>query len=198
MTGPLSTPLSAKLAERRAQQLGELESLTQQQLNEHERALQQRLSDARHTTETAIRDQNQRLITALSEAETRQWQQIENIEQRLATATKHAERLSQIGGLRSWMRPLAITAAVMIAVGSLTAGGLAVTDRVIDKRLERLAELNDEAQQAKNQPRLPEGVKIEVIGGHTYLVGVDSNQAFIGTLNDGQTPVIGLTRSKED
>lgn len=178
--------------------MGELDELTQRLLNEHENGLRQLLSDARTTTEAAIHGQSERMTSALSEAETRQRSEIERIEQRLATAATQAERLSRVGGLRSWMRPLAITAAVMLAVGVLTASGLALTDWLIASRIQQLVTLRDEIQRAENLPRLPQGVEIRTIQGESYLVGVDPDQAFTGTINDGQTPVIGLTRNKED
>lgn len=198
MTGPSTTPLSERLAARRAQQMGELDDVTQRLLSEHESALQQQLSDARRTTENAIRAHSEHLATALSEVETRQTRQIENLEHQLASAAAQAERLSRVGGLRSWTRPLAITVAVMIGIGGVTAGGLLLTDRLIDSRIQTLMTLRDEIQRAESLPRLPQGVEVRTIQGESYLVGVDPNQAFTGTINDGQTPVIGLTRGKED
>ena len=211
-TGPSSKPLSEKLAERRKEQLAELDSATQQQLSEHEDALQQQLSAVRRTTESAIHDQAQRLSGALSEVEGRQmrrlssWEaalnesegrqreKIEGIEQRLSTAATQAERLSRIGGVRSWTRPAAITAAVMLAVGGVTASGLHLVDRLIDSRLERLSVLKEEIQRAAKAPRLPEGVEIRTLNdGHTYLAGIDSDHAWKGTTDNGQTPVIRLT-----
>lgn len=156
--------MSERLAERRKKLLGELEGVTQRQLDEHASALQQLLNDARRTTESAIRAQSQHLTAALSDAEMQQRQQLEAIEQRLATAATQAERLSRVGGLRSWTRPLAITLAVMLAVGGTAAGGLLLTDRLIDSRLERLAGL------------LPQGVEIREIDGQTYLVGIRVRQ----------------------
>lgn len=198
MTGPSTTPLSERLAARRAQQMGELDDVTQRLLSEHESALQQQLSDARRTTENAIRAHSEHLATALSEVETRQTRQIENLEHQLASAAAQAERLSRVGGLRSWTRPLTITVAVMIGIGGVTAGGLLLTDRLIDSRIQTLMTLRDEIQRAESLPRLPQGVEVRTIQGESYLVGVDPNQAFTGTINDGQTPVIGLTRGKED
>lgn len=198
MTGPSTTPLSERLAERRAQQMGELDDVTQRLLSEHESALQQQLSDARRTTENAIRAHSEHLATALSEVEMWQTRQIENLEHQLASAAAQAERLSRVGGLRSWTRPLAITVAVMIGIGGVTAGGLLLADRLIDSRIQTLMTLRDEIQRAESLPRLPQGVEIRTIQGESYLVGVDPNQAFTGTINDGQTPVIGLTRGKED
>lgn len=178
--------------------MGELDDVTQRLLSEHESALQQQLSDARRTTENAIRAHSEHLATALSEVETRQTRQIENLEHQLASAAAQAERLSRVGGLRSWTRPLAITVAVMIGIGGVTAGGLLLTDRLIDSRIQTLMTLRDEIQRAESLPRLPQGVEVRTIQGESYLVGVDPNQAFTGTINDGQTPVIGLTRGKED
>lgn len=198
MTGPSTTPLSERLAERRAQQMGELDDVTQRLLSEHESALQQQLSDARRTTENAIRAHSEHLATALSEVEMRQTRQIENLEHQLASAAKQAERLSRVGGLRSWTRPLAITVAVMIGIGGVTAGGLLLADRLIDSRIQTLMTLRDEIQRAENLPRLPQGVEIRTIQGESYLVGIDPDTTFTGTINDGQTPVIGLTRGKED
>lgn len=198
MTGPSTTPLSERLAARRAQQMGELDDVTQRLLSEHESALQQQLSDARHTTENAIRAHSEHLATALSEVETRQTRQIQNLEHQLASAAAQAERLSRVGGLRSWTRPLAITVAVMIGIGGVTAGGLLLTDRLIDSRIQTLMTLRDEIQRAESLPRLPQGVEVRTIQGESYLVGIDPETTFTGTINDGQTPVIGLTRGKED
>lgn len=195
-TGPSNTPLSEKLAERKAQQLGALEQSTQELLKEHENALQQLLNDARRTTENAIREQSHQLDTTLSNAATQQRQQIEAIERRLSTAATQAERLSRAGGIRSWTRPLAITAAVMIAVGGTTAGGLALADRLIDSRLERLAVLQEEIQRAEQVPRLPRGVEIREIQGGAYLVGIDPREAWTGSLQNG-TPVIELTNTRD-
>lgn len=178
--------------------MGELDDVTQRLLNEHESALQQQLSDARRTTEAAIRAHSEHLATALSEVETRQTRQIQNLENQLASAAAQADRLSRVGGLRSWTRPLAISVAVMIGIVGVTAGGLLLTDRLIDSRIQKLVTLRDEIQRAERLPRLPQGVEIRTIQGESYLVGVDPNQAFTGTINDGQTPVIGLTRGKED
>ncbi len=197
MTGPSSKRLSENLDERRKKLLGELEGATQRQLDEHERALQQLLNDARRTTEHAIRDQSNRLDTALSDAAAQQRQQIEAIEQRLSTAATQAERLSQVGGLRSWTRPLAITAAVMLAVVGVTASGLLLADRLIDSRLERLITLRQEIRRAESLPRLQEGMEIEIrtIQGEPYLVleGINPEMR-VGTIDNGQTPVIQLTR----
>ncbi|MDN6181021.1 MAG: hypothetical protein L0I84_08505 [Halomonas subglaciescola] len=190
--------MSEKLAEHRAKQLGEVNELTQRLLSEHESALQQQLRDARRTTERDIRAHSEHLNSALSEVETRQTGQIENLEHQLASAAKQAERLSRVGGLRSWTRPLAISVAVMIGIGGVTAGGLLLTDRLIDSRIQTLMTLRDEIQRAESLPRLPQGVEVRTIQGESYLVGIDPNQAFTGTINDGQTPVIGLTRGKED
>lgn len=195
-----------------------LDELMQQLRSEHESDWRQQFSDALSTTETVINDQTQWLTaqisealsqvesrqtrrisgweTALSDSETRQRQQIEEIEQRLATAATQAERLSQVGGLRSWTRPLAITAAVMLAIGGTTAGGLLLTDRLIDSRLERLATLQEEIQRAEQVPRLPQGVEIREIQGGTYLVGIDPDEAWVGNLRDG-TPVIELTNTRD-
>jgi hypothetical protein len=178
--------------------MGELDELTQRLLSEHENGLRQLLSDARSTTEAAIRGQSERLTSALSESETRQRSEIERIEKRLEAAATQAERLSRVGGLRSWTRPAAITLAVMLAVGAVTATGVRVADLLIAGRIQELATLRDEIQRAESLPRLPQGVEIRTIRGETYLVGVDPDQAFTGTINGGQTPVIGLTRSRED
>lgn len=197
-TGESNTLLKKRLDARRSELMGELEIVTRRQLHEHESALQQQLSDARRTTENAIRAHSEHLATTLSEVETRQTRQIENLEHQLASAAAQAERLSQVGGLRSWTRPLAITVAVMIGIGGVTAGGLLLTDRLIDSRIQTLMTLRDEIQRAENLPRLPQGVGLHTAGGHTYLTGVDPDRAFIGTINDGQTSVIGLTRGKEN
>lgn len=196
-TGASSNSLIENLAERREKQLAELDELTHRLLSEHESGLRRLLSDAQSTTASAIHRQNERLSTTLNETEQRQRQQIESIEKRLSAAADQAERLNKIGGMRSWTRPMAITVAVMLAVGGVTAGGLAVADRVIDSRLARLSALNTEIERAKTMPRLPEGVEIRTIEGESYLMGVDPNKAFTGTINDGQTPVIGLTRKKD-
>ncbi|WP_280570812.1 hypothetical protein [Chromohalobacter sp. 296-RDG] len=192
MTGPSTKPLSEKLAERRAQQMDELDDVTRKQLSEHEKGLQALLSDARSTTEAVIRGQSERLTSALSEAETQQRQQIEGIEQRLASAAAQAERLSRVGGLRSWTRPVAITLAVMLAVGGVTAGGLAIADRLIDSRIQQLATLRDEIQRAESLPRLGDHLEVRTIQGETYLVG----EAWKGHMDDG-TPVVSLTKTKD-
>jgi len=198
MTGRPTKPLSEKLAERRQKQMGELDDVTQRLLSEHESAFRQQLSDARRTTEAAIRAHSEHMATALSEVETRQTRQIQDLEKRLASAAEQAERLSRVGGLRSWARPLAISVAVMIGIVGVAASGLLLTDRLIASRIERLATLKQQIERAERLPRLPEGVGLHTTGGHTYLTGVDPDRAFIGTMNDGQTPVIGLTRGKED
>ena len=162
-TGPSNKPLIENLAERREKQLAELDELTQKQLSEHESGLRRLLSDAQSTTASAIHSQNERLSTKLNETEQRQRQQIESIEKRLSAAADQAERLNKIGGMRSWTRPMAITVAVMLAVGGVTAGGLAVADRVIDSRLARLSALNTEIERAEAMPRLPEGVEIRTL-----------------------------------
>lgn len=195
-TGPSNTPLNVRLAERRQQQLDALEQSTEELLNEHESALRALLSDVRRTTEAAIRDQSQHLTSALSESERRQRKPIEAIEQRLASAANQAERLSQIGSLQRWTRPLAIMVAVMLAVGAVTASGLLLTDRLIDSRLERLAMLRQEIQRAEQAPRLPQGVAIRAIEGQSYLMGIDIDTAWTGRLDNG-TPVIRLTTEKE-
>lgn len=160
--------MSERLAERKARQLDELEQSTQALLSEHERALQQLLNDARRTTENAIREQSHQLDTALSDAAAQQRQQVEAIERRLSTAATQAERLSRAGGIRSWTRHLAITVAVTVGVtvgiSVAVGGGLKLTDRLIDSRLERLAGL------------LPQGVEIREINGQTYLVGIRVRQ----------------------
>lgn len=195
-TGPSNTSLSERLAERRQQQLDVLEKSTQELLNEHESALRALLSDVRRTTEAAIRDQSQRVLLALSEAEKRQNQQIKAIEQHLASAANQAERLSQIGNIRSWTRPLAITLAVTLAVGTVTSGGLLLTDRLIDSRLERLATLRQGIQRAEQAPKLPQGVAIRAIKGHTYLMGIDPKEAWTGSMDNG-TSVIRLTTEQQ-
>lgn len=197
-TGGSNKPLSERLAERRARHLGEVDELTQKLLSEHENDLRQQLRDARRTTERDIRAHSQHLNSALSEVETRQERQIQSLETRLASAAEQAERLSRAGGLRSWTRPLAITVAVMLGLAAATAGGLLLSDRLIDSRVQKLAYLKNGIERAQEQPRLPQGVEIQVIDGHTYLTGVNPDRAFIGTINDGQTPVIGLTRGAED
>jgi len=201
MTGPSNTPLSERLAERKAQQLGALEQSTQELLKEHESALQQLLNDARRTTENAIREQSHQLDTALNNAAAQQRQQLESIEQRLSTAAAQAERLSRAGGIRSWTRFLAITVAVTLGVtvgiSAAVGGGLKLTDRLIDSRLERLAVLKEKIQAAEEAPKLlPEGVEIREIQGGTYLVGVDPREAWTGSLQNG-TPVIELTNTRD-
>ena len=196
-----------------------LDELMRQLRSEHESDWRQQFSDALSTTEVAINDQTRRLSstlsealsqvesrqtrrisgweTALSESGARQRQQIESIEQRLSTAATQAERLSQVGGLRSWTRPLAITAAVMLAVVGVTASGLLLADRLIDSRLERLITLRQEIRRAESLPRLQEGMEIEIrtIQGEPYLVleGINPEMR-VGTIDNGQTPVIQLTR----
>lgn len=190
-TGPSTKPLSEKLAERRAQQLAEMDSVTQTQLSEHENALKQQLAAARHTTESAINDLNQNLSKQLNSVVAGQREQIEQINKRLATAAAQAERLSQVGGLRSWMRPAAITVAVMLAVGGMTASGIAIADRLIDSRLQRLATLQQEIQRIEQMPRLGDHLEVITIDGATYLVG----EAWKGNMEDG-TPVIELTNTR--
>lgn len=190
-TGQSTKPLSEKLAERRAQQLAEMDSVTQTQLSEHENALRQQLAAARHTTESAINDLNHSLSKQLNSVMTGQREQIEQIEKRLATAVAQAERLSRAGGLRSWTRPAAITVAVMLAVGGMTAGGLAIADRLIDSRLQQLATLRQEIQRAESMPRLGDHLEIRTIQGATYLVG----EAWIGNMEDG-TQVVELTNTR--
>jgi len=175
-TGQSTKPLSEKLAERRAQQLAEMDSVTQTQLSEHENALKQQLAAARHTTESAINDLTHSLSKQLNSVTAGQREQIEQIEKRLATAAAQAERLSQVGGLRSW-------------------SGILLTDWQINKRIQRLQTLNTEIQRAENQPRLPQGVEIRTINGQTYLVGIDAQQAWVGSVGEGaeKQPVIRLT-----
>lgn len=192
-TGPSNTPLSERLAERRQKQLAELDDVTQRQLQEHESALKQQFDGVRRTTTNAISAHSQSLIDSLSQAEMRQRQHLEAIEKRLATASAQAERLSRVGGLRSWTRPAAITVSVMLTVAGVTAGGLHLTDRLIDSRWERLSVLNHEIQRAESLPRLPQGVDIRQIEGHTYLTGIDPSNAWSGKLSD-DTPVIRLTK----
>lgn len=192
-TGPSTKPLSERLAERRQRLLDETDSVTQQQLNEHASALQQQLSDARRTTEAAIDEMSRSTSAQLTAFMTEQRRQIEQIEHQLSTAASQAERLSRVGGLRSWTRPLAITLAAMLAVGVVTAGGLKLTDRLIDNRWQTLATLNDEIERAKQVPRLPQGVEIQTLSdGQPYLIGIDPKAAWHGTINDGKTPVIRL------
>lgn len=191
-TGPSTKPLSEKLAERRAQQLAEMDSVTQAQLIEHENALKQQLAAARHTTESAISDLNHSLSKQLNSVVAGQREQIEQINKRLATAAAQAERLSQVGGLRSWTRPAAITVAVMLAVGGMTASGIAIADRLIDSRLQRLATLQQEIQRIEQMPRLGDHLEVITIDGATYLVG----EAWKGNMEDG-TPVIELTNTRD-
>lgn len=188
MTGPSNKPLSENLAEQRAQQLAEVHDMTQRLLTEHESAFRQQLNDVQRTTGNAIR-----------EVETRQTKQLQTLEKHLENATRQARRLNRTGGIRSWMRTLATTVAVMIGITAATAGGLQLTDRLINSRLERLATLNQEIEQAENLPRLPEGIEIRTLGdGFTYLTGIDPDTAWTSTLQDGKTPVIRLTEDKED
>lgn len=196
MAGSSNKPLSERLAERRNEQLDELEKSTKSLLSEHATDLQQLLNDARHTTENAIRAYSEHLSARLFEVETRQTRQIQNLEHRLASAASQAERLSRVGGLRSWMRPLAITVAVMMAVGSVTMGGLRLMDGVITSRTEQLAELRRQIARAEGLPRLPAGVEIRAVEGHTYLIGIDPDTVWRGTTDSGQTPVIRLTRTE--
>ncbi|WP_081785906.1 relaxase/mobilization nuclease domain-containing protein [Halomonas sp. BC04] len=66
---------------------------------------------------------------------------------------------------------------VMLAVGSVTAGGLHLADRLIDSRLERLITLRQDIRRAEEAaPRLPEGVEVRTIQGEPYLVGIDRTQ----------------------
>jgi len=190
--GPSNKPLSERLAERREKQLAELDELTQGLLSEHESGLRRLLSDAQSTIASAIHSQNERLISALSTAEKQQTQQIESIEKKLSTAAAQAERLSRLGGLRSWTRTMAITVAVMLAAGGVTAGGLAIADRLIDSRLQRLATLKQEIQQAESMPRLGDHLEVRTIDGATYLIG----ETWTGNMSDGQ-PVIRLTQEKD-
>lgn len=189
--------LNERLAERRAKQLDEMDELTQRQLREHESGLRRLLSDVQRTTESAIQSQSERLNKALNDVEERRGRQIENIEARLAKAADQAERLSQIGGLRSWARPVAITVAVMLTVGAVTAGGLLTADRLIDSKVARLEALNTEIERAQAMPRLPQGVEVRTLNdGQTYLTGIDPETAWVGTLND-DTPVIRLTNPED-
>ncbi|EWH02005.1 hypothetical protein Q427_11100 [Halomonas sp. BC04] len=65
----------------------------------------------------------------------------------------------------------------MLAVGSVTAGGLHLADRLIDSRLERLITLRQDIRRAEEAaPRLPEGVEVRTIQGEPYLVGIDRTQ----------------------
>lgn len=190
-TGPSTKPLSEKLAERRAQQLAEMDSVTQTQLSEHENALKQQLAAARHTTESAINDLNHSLSKQLNSVVAGQREQIEQIEKRLATAAAQAERLSRAGGLRSWTRPAAITVAVMLTVSALVGSGILLTDWQINKRIQHLQTLNAEIQRAESMPRLGDHLEIRTIQGATYLVG----EAWIGNMEDG-TPVVELTKTR--
>lgn len=192
MTTGLSTkPLSEKLAERRAQQLAEMDSVTQTQLSEHENALKQQLAAARHTTESAITDLNHSLSKQLNSVVAGQREQIEQIEKRLATAVAQTERLSRAGGLRSWTRPAAITVAVMLTVSALVGSGILLTDWQINKRIQHLQTLNAEIQRAESMPRLGDHLEIRTIQGATYLVG----EAWIGNMEDG-TQVVELTNTR--
>ena len=193
MTTGLSTkPLSEKLAERRAQQLAEMDSVTQTQLSEHENALKQQLAAARHTTESAINDLNHSLSKQLNSVVAGQREQIEQIEKRLATAVAQAERLSRAGGLRSWTRPAAITVAVMLTVSALVGSGILLTDWQINKRIQHLQTLNAEIQRAESMPRLGDHLEIRTIQGATYLVG----EAWIGKMEDDGTQVVELTNTR--
>lgn len=193
MTTGLSTkPLSEKLAERRAQQLAEMDSVTQTQLAEHENALKQQLAAARHTTESAINDLNHSLSKQLNSVVTGQREQIEQIEKRLATAVAQTERLSRAGGLRSWTRPAAITVAVMLTVSALVGSGILLTDWQINKRIQHLQTLNAEIQRAESMPRLGDHLEIRTIQGATYLVG----EAWIGNMEDDGTQVVELTNTR--
>lgn len=190
-TGLSTKPLSEKLAERRAQQLAEMDSVTQTQLSEHENALKQQLAAARHTTESAIHDLNQNLSKQLNSVVAGQREQIEQIEKRLATAVAQTERLSRAGGLRSWTRPAAITVAVMLTVSALVGSGILLTDWQINKRIQHLQTLNAEIQRAESMPRLGDHLEIRTIQGATYLVG----EAWIGNMEDG-TQVVELTNTR--
>lgn len=190
-TGLSTKPLSEKLAERRAQQLAEMDSVTQTQLSEHENALKQQLAAARHTTESAITDLNHSLSKQLNSVVAGQREQIEQIEKRLATAVAQTERLSRAGGLRSWTRPAAITVAVMLTVSALVGSGILLTDWQINKRIQHLQTLNAEIQRAESMPRLGDHLEIRTIQGATYLVG----EAWIGNMEDG-TQVVELTNTR--
>lgn len=190
-TGPSTKPLSEKLAERRAQQLAEMDSVTQTQLSEHENALKQQLAAARHTTETAINDLNHSLSKQLNSVVAGQREQIEQIEKRLATAAAQAERLSRAGGLRSWKRPAAITVSVMLTASALVGSGILLTDWQINKRIQHLQTLNAEIQRAESMPRLGDHLEIRTIQDATYLVG----EAWIGNMEDG-TQVVELTNTR--
>lgn len=192
MTGQSTKPLSEKLAERRAQQLAEMDSVTQTQLSEHENALRQQLAAARHTTESAINDLNHSLSKQLNSVMTGQREQIEQIEKRLATAVAQAERLSRAGGLRSWTRPAAITVAVMLTVSALVGSGILLTDWQINKRIQHLQTLNAEIQRAESMPRLGDHLEIRTIQGATYLVG----EAWIGNMEDDGAQVVELTNTR--
>lgn len=193
MTTGLSTkPLSEKLAERRAQQLAEMDSVTQTQLSEHENALKQQLAAARHTTESAINDLNHSLSKQLNSVVAGQREQIEKIEKRLATAVAQAERLSQVGGLRSWTRPAAITVAVMLTASALVGSGILLTDWQINKRIQHLQTLNAEIQRAESMPRLGDHLEIRTLQGATYLVG----EAWIGNMKEDGTQVVELTNTR--
>lgn len=194
-TGVSNKPLSERLAERRKKQMDELDDVTQRQLSEHESALRRQLSDVRLTTETAIRKQSEKTTSALNEFRQQHQQQIQDIEEHLAKAANQAERLGRAGDIQSWIRPLSITLSVMLTVGAITSGGLLLTDRLIDNRLERLAMLHREILRVEQLPRLPQGVEIRTLNdGSTYLLGVDPDTMWAGTINDGQTPVIRLTK----
>ncbi|WP_253452451.1 hypothetical protein [Halomonas sp. Y3] len=221
--GGSSVSSSVSPVERRQALLNErllhsLDELMQQLRSEHESDWRQQFSDALSTTETAINDETQRLRSALSEAlgqierqqtrrisgweqvlsesEARQRQQVEGIEQKLAAAATQAERLSRVGGIRSWARSMAITVAIMLAVAGVTASGLHLTDWLIESRKERLDSVNEKLKQA--QRLLPEGVEILEINDQTYLVGLrvspdiqERGAGWIGIWGDH--PVVQLT-----
>lgn len=191
-TGQSTKPLSEKLAERRAQQLAEMDSVTQTQLTEHENALKQQLAAARHTTGSAINDLAHSLSKQLNLVTAGQREQIEQIERRLATAAAQAERLSQVGGLRSWTRSAAITVAVMLTVSALVGSGILLTDWQINKRIQHLQTLNAEIQRAESMPRLGDHLEIRTIQGATYLVG----EAWIGNMEEDGTQVVELTNTR--